>query len=257
MKGLMIKDLMCLRKQMILFAYIVAGVLVLSIMFVLSARFGNIADANQSMMAENNLSEIDINNISTITLICFMLTPIAMVGDVTTLFKMDGKAGFSNISSILPLSVEKRVMAKYLTIFMMFGIGVAVDIVISFVLSKLTDIISFADFFGIIISAASLMIIYGALVILFCFLFGYGKEDYAIFASCAVILITFILANIKKIKLIFVSMGEGNSDSIDFISDFMNFIIHKSFILFAIAVIVVAASYFVSVEIVKRKRGMI
>ncbi len=257
MKGLMIKDLMCLRKQLILFAYTVAGVLALSIMYVLSARFGNIAAANQSMMMETNISDIDINNISTTALILFMLIPIAMVGDVTTIFKMDGKAGFSNISSILPLSVNQRVMAKYLTIFMMFGIGVVVDIVISFVLSNLTDIISFADFFGIIISAASLMIIYGALVILFCFLFGYGKEDYAILASWAAIIITAILANIKKVKLIFASMSAGNSDSIDFISDFMNFIKHRSFILFLIAVIVMAASYFVSVKIAKRKRGTV
>lgn len=257
MKGLMIKDLMCLRKQMILFTYTVAGVLILSIMYVLSARFGNIADANQSMMAENSLSEIDINNISTITLICFMLTPIAMAGDVTTIFKMDGKAGFSNVSSILPLSVGKRVMAKYLTVFMMFGIGVAVDIIISFVLSRLTDIISFADFFGIIISAASLIIIYGALAIPFCLLFGYEKGDYAILTSWAVILIVALLANIKKVKLIFVSISVGNSDSIDFISDFINFIKHRSFILFIIAVIVMAASYFVSVEIAKKKRGTV
>lgn len=257
MKGLLIKDLMCLKKQMILFAYIVTGVLVLSVMFVLSARFGNIAAANQSMMAENNLSDIDIKNLSTTALILFMLIPIAMVGDVTTIFKMDGKAGFSGVSSIFPLSVAKRVMAKYLTVFVMFGIGVAVDIAISFVLSKLTDIISFGEFFGIIISAASLMIIYGALVILFCFLFGYGKEDFAILASWAVILITAILANIKKVKAIVTSISETNSDSIDFISDFMNFLKYKYFILLAIAVIVTAVSYFVSVEIAQKKRGII
>lgn len=200
MKGLMIKDLMCLRKQMILFAYTVAGVLALSIMFVLSVRFGNIADANQTMMVENNLTDMDIKNLCTTILNLFMLLPIAMVGDVTMIFRMDGKAGFTSISSILPLSVNKRVLAKYLTVFMMFGIGVVIDIVISFVLSILTDIISFADFLGIIISAASLMCIYGALVILFCFLLGYGKEDCAIVVSWAVILITAILANIKKIK---------------------------------------------------------
>ncbi len=257
MKGLMIKDLMCLRKQMILFAYTVAGVLALSIMYVLSARFGNIAAANQSMMIENNMSEIDINNLSTEALILFMLIPIAMVGDTTTIFKMDGKAGFSGVSSILPISIGQRVMAKYLTVLVMFGIGVTVDIVISFVLSRLTDIMTFADFFGIIISAASLMIIYGALVILFCFLFGYGKEDYAIVVSCAVILITAILVNLKRIKMIFISMYSANSESIDFFSSFINFIKHKSLVLFIIAVIVMAASYVVSVEIVKRKRGMV
>lgn len=148
MRGLVIKDLLCLRKQILLFAYTVAGVLVLSVMFVLSARFGNIAAANQEMMLENNLSDIDIKNISTTALILFMLIPIATVGDVTAIFRMDGKAGFSNVSSILPLPVNKRVMAKFLTVFLLFGIGVAVDVAISFVLSILTDIISFADFSG-------------------------------------------------------------------------------------------------------------
>ena len=60
MKGLIIKDLMCLRKQLIIFSYVVIAVLVISVMFVLSARFGNIALANESMMLENNISSIDI-----------------------------------------------------------------------------------------------------------------------------------------------------------------------------------------------------
>lgn len=257
MRGLVIKDLLCLKKQILLFAYTVAGVLVLSVMFVLSARFGNIAAANQEMMLENSLSDIDIKNISTTALILFMLIPIATVGDVTTIFRMDGKAGFSNVSSILPLPVNKRVMAKFLTVFLLFGIGVAVDVAISFVLSILTDIISFADFFGIIISAASLMSIYGALVIFFCFLFGYGKEDYAILVSGAAILITAMLANIKKIKLIFTSVSAGDSDSVDYITDFMNFIMHKYFILLGIAVLVIAVSYFASVEIVRKKGGVV
>lgn len=257
MKGLMIKDLMCLRKQMILFAYTVAGVLALSIMFVLSARFGNIADANQTMMIENNLTDMDIKNLCTTVLILFMLLPIAMVGDVTMIFRMDGKAGFSSISSILPLSVNKRVLAKYLTVLMMFGIGVVVDIVISFVLSMFTDIISFANFLGIIISAASLMCIYGARVILFCFLLGYGKEDYAIVVSWAVILITAILANMKKIKLFFLSMESGSPDFSYLFNEFMNFIKHKYFALFAVAVIVMTASYFVSAGIAKRKGGVV
>lgn len=257
MKGLMIKDLMCLKKQLTLFVYTVAGVLVLSIMYVLSARFGNIADANQTMMIENNLSDIDIKNLSTLSLILFMLLPIAMAGDVTTIFRMDGKSGFSSVSSILPLSVRKRVMTRYLTVFMMLVIGIAVDIVISFVLSMLTDIISFTDFFGIIISAASLICIYGALVIVFCFLLGYGKEDYAVMISWAVIFMTAVLVNIKNIKLIFTSIEAGASDSIDFFSGLMNFIKYKYFILFAIAVIVMAVSYFVSVRIAEGKRGVV
>lgn len=257
MKGLVIKDLLCLRKQLLLFAYTVVGVLALSVMFVLSARFGNIATANQEMMTENNLSDIDIRNLSTTALILFMLIPIATVGDVTAIFRMDGKAGFSKVSTILPLPVNKRVMARFLTVFLMFGTGVAVDVAISLVLSVLTDIISFADFFGIIISAASLMGIYGALVILFCFLFGYGKEDYAVLVSAAAILVTAILANVNKLKLIFSPVGAGDSDSVNFIGDFMDFIMRRYYILLGIAALVTGVSYCACVGIAGRKRGAV
>lgn len=88
-------------------------------------------------------------------------------------------------------------------------------------------------------------------------MFGYGKEDYAILASGSAILITAMLANIKKIKLIFASVRAGDSDSVDFITDFMNFIMHKYFILPGIAVLVIAVSYFASVEIVRKKGGVV
>lgn len=121
MKGLIIKDLMCLRKQRVTFCFTVLSVIVISVMFVLSAKFGNIASANQEMMAANGMSDIDIKNLSTIALILFMLLPIAMVGDVSTVIVADGKAGFANVSSILPISIKKRVLAKFITIISMFG----------------------------------------------------------------------------------------------------------------------------------------
>ena len=55
MKGLVIKDMMCLRKQRVIFCYVVFCTVVLSVMFVLSAKFGNIAQAGQKMMVENGI----------------------------------------------------------------------------------------------------------------------------------------------------------------------------------------------------------
>ena len=256
MKGLIIKDLMCLRKQLIIFSYVVIAVLVISVMFVLSARFGNIALANESMMLENNISSIDIKNLSTWALILFMLLPVAMVGDVATLFTADGKAGFANVSAVMPLSISQRVLAKYLTVTVMFGIGVCVDLVI--ILSRLTDIISFPDFCGIIISAASLMSIYGALVIVFCFLYGYGKEDYAILSTCVLMVATIIIVNLDRIKSLFAATGENAEEKASASFDyFMNFFKQKFYILLLAAVITMVISYFASLWIAKRKRGMV
>lgn len=256
MKGLILKDLMCLRKQLILFAYVVIAVLVLSIMFVLSTRFGNLSLASQSMMAENGLTDLDIENLFVWVLMIFMVLPVASVGDITSVFIEDGKAGFMKVSAVMPFSIAKRVLAKFITMIMMFGIGVLVDLIISFVLSRLTALVSFADFFGIIISAASIMSIYGALVTLFCFLYGYGKEGYALVSTILLMISVAIMVNIQNIKNALGDMaGEAYTDPI--LNNFLNFFKHKFYILFVIAIVTMIISYFVSVYIADRKRGVI
>jgi len=257
MKGLIIKDLMCLRKQLIILAYVVAGVLVVSVMFVLSARFGNIALGNQEMMAENNLSDMDINHMSTQILMLFMLLPVACVGDFAKIFEEDGKAEFAKVSSVMPLSIGQRVMAKFITIFAMFGMGAVTDLVIAFILSKLTDIISFMDFLGIITSAVSLMSIFGSLVIVLCFVFGYGKEDYSRILALLIMLVTALLANILKIKEIFMAISQEGDTEVDFLTDFIEFFKCKSYVLLFIAVLMITGSYLVSVFVAKRKRGVV
>lgn len=257
MKGLIIKDMMCLRKQRVIFIYTVVAVIVLSVMFVLSARFGNIALGNREMIAENQVSEVDVKNLSTMALILFMLIPIALVGDVSTIFLADGKAGFFNVSSTFPLSIAKRVAAKYITVFIMFGIGVAIDLLISFVLSLITDIISFADFFGIIISTASCMSIYGAITIMLCFLFGYGKESYAQICTILVMILSVIAVNFGKIKNIFISISAGDDSSIVTGINFIDFMKNKYYILLFVSIVVTSFSYLGSVNIAKRKRGIV
>lgn len=258
MKGLVIKDLMCMRKQLIIFAYVVVSVFIVSIMFVLSAGFGNIAYGNEAMMIENSLSDIDVKNISTTALILFMLLPLAVTGDFTNVFKEDNKAGFFRVSASLPLSIEKRVLAKYITLLLMFGMGVMVDTLISFVLSCLTDIISFAEFFGIIISSASVMSIHGALAIVFCLLLKNGSEEYSVLFSAICMITGGLLFNISKVRLILVNIASGGKNGdIDFVDDFMTFIKYKAYILLIIAVAVMIVSYFISVAIAKRKRGVV
>lgn len=259
MKGLIIKDLMCLRKQRVTFIYIVAVVMIVSIMYVLSARFGNIALAGQFMLTENNMTEIDIQNLSSEALILFMLLPIAMVGDVSAVFIADGKAGFASVSSVLPLSIEKRVLAKYITILAFFGIGVATDLVISFVLSLLTDIISFKEFFEIIITCASALFIYGALVCVYMFVFGYGKESYAQTCSMLTIIAILVFANFTKVKMIFLSCfsdeyGVLDVNPLEIVNDFVK---DKCLLVFITAVVVGVLSYVLSVFLAKRKRGIV
>ena len=214
MKDLIIKDLMCLRKQRIIFIYTVVATAVLSVMFVLSARYGNIHAGTMQMVAEKQLNGVDVKNMGTMALVVFMILPIALVGDAATVFVYDGKAGFANVCATLPLSINRRVMAKFITVIMMFGIGVSIDLVISFVLSVLTDIITFSEFLGIIISTASVMGIYGSITIFYCFCLGYGKESYAQILSIFSMVVAFICLSVicafmafKSTTWLFVSLG--------------------------------------------------
>ena len=124
MKGLILKDLMCLRKQLTNFCFVMAGVLIASIMYVLSARYGNMAKVGQEML-NGNATQVDVRNIGSMVLVMFMLLPIASVGDMLYVFLADGKAGFGKVSATFPVPLKKRMLARFLTIYAMFGIGVA------------------------------------------------------------------------------------------------------------------------------------
>ncbi len=262
MKGLIIKDIMCLKKQLTVFVYVLAGVLLVSVMYVLSARFGNIARAGKEMLASNDMTAVDVTNLGTMALVFFMLLPIACIGDMANVFISDGKAGFHKVAGALPVPLKKRLLARYFTIYALFGIGVLVDILIAFLLSALTDLINFGDFLGIIISSASVMSIYSSLVIFFCLLIGYGKEQYAqIFALITMGLMAF-LANLKTIKTIFAdiiaaSSGPGDNAATAIMWNTLYFIKDKAWVLLLIAVAISVLSYAASFAVAERKRGVI
>ena len=262
MKGLIIKDIMCLKKQLTVFVYVIIGVIVVSIMYVLSARFGNLAMAGREMLATNDMTEIDVKNLATGALVLFMMLPMATVGDMANVFMADGKAGFSRMAGAFPVSLEKRLLSRYITIYALFGLGVFVDVLLAFVLSLLTDLITFAEFLGIIVSVASIMSIYSALVIFYCALMGYGKEEYAQIFSLITMGLGFCLIRLDLIKTIIADIAAGGSGAEKSASELMiwqglDFIKEKAWILFLIAILVCALSYGAALLVARRKRGVI
>ena len=260
MKGLIIKDIMCLRKQLTLFFFVMFGTVVISIMFVLSAKYGNIAVMGRQMLEinENGMSQIDIINLANTVMMLFMILPIACVGDMVNVFVADGKAGFNKVSCAIPLSVGKRLLARFLTIFALFGLGVAIDTLLAFILSFLTDICSFGEMFGVMITAASVVSIYSAVLIFFCILLGYGREMYAQVFTILTIVGTFVIIRFKSLKEICIRIfiNEQGFDSDTFWKP-LNFIKEKGYVFFIIACAVCILSYFCSLRIAERKRGVI
>ena len=72
MKGLLIKDFFCLKKQLVNYGFIIVGVIVISIMFVLSYNFGNVRAGFTEMIGSSQAAEADINMIAGNALLLFI-----------------------------------------------------------------------------------------------------------------------------------------------------------------------------------------
>lgn len=254
MKGLLIKDFFCLKKQLINYGFIIVGVIVISIMFVLSYNFGNIHAGFTQMIDSGEAAEADITLIASNALLLFMLIPIACTGDITNLITDDENASFYKVASMLPVSISKRVACRFIAGYLFIAIGVAVDFMMTIILSSLTSVISFGKFCGVIISFASVMMMYISLFILFVYLLGKGKTTYANIIPLLMGIAVYVCAHFNRLREFLT--GVDDNALFDLYKQTTEFIFHKSYILLLAAVIISGGAYFTAVHIAERKRGV-
>lgn len=254
MRGLLIKDFFCLKKQLINYAFIIVGVVVISVLFVLSYNFGNIHTGIVEMIDSGEGTDADVARIASVALLFFMLIPIACTGDITNLISDDENASFYKVAAALPVSIRKRVACRFITGYLFIAIGVAVDFVMTIVLSSLTNIISFGKFCGVIVSFASIMVMYISLFILFVYLLGKGSTIYANLIPLFIGVVIYAAVNFDRLKG-FIA-GSDESALSDLYNQTTGFMFHKSYILLIVAVIISGGAYFAAVYIAGRKRGV-
>lgn len=254
MKGLLIKDFFCLKKQLINYGFIIAGVIVISIMFVLSYNFGNIHTGFMEMVDSGQNDAESITMIASNALLLLMLIPIACTGDITNLVTDDENASFYKVASALPVSVGRRVACRFIAGYLFIFMGAAVDLTLSMILSSLTDIISFGKFCGVIITFTSVMMMYISLFILFTYILGKGKTTYANILPLLIGLLICICACFNEIKA-FLTDSDDHA-LMDLYNKATGFMFHRSYLLLIAAVIISGGAYFTAVYIAKRKRGV-
>lgn len=254
MRGLLIKDFYCLKKQLINYGFIIVGVVVISVMFVLSYNFGNIHEGFMQMIDCGQNTENDIALIASTAILIFMLIPIACTADMSNLFTDDENASFYKVAASFPVSVRKRVACRFITAYLFISIGVAVDLIMTVILSYLTDVITFGEFCGVIVTFASLILIYVSLFILLVYFLGSEKVTYANVIPLLTGVIIFVFANLDKYKDFLT--GVNDNALAELYDQTTGFIYHKSYILLMIAVIISGAAYLAAVYIAERKRGV-
>ena len=257
MRGLIIKDFYCLKKQIITFCVTLLAVVILSIMFVLSSRYGNIATGYQEMVAEGEMSATNIPTISKYVVLIFMLIPIACTGDITSIFEDDRNASFAKLAYSFPISIKKRVACRFILGIFFIGIGVITDIVLTFVLASLTDYISVRHFCGGIITFASIMLIFISFIIFVMYLSGGKKINVSNYVTAVVIVLFALFFVYARTKVDFGADEAVMSKQLTtFYMGIVDTIFDKSYVFAIVAMLIATASYFGSVAVAKRKRGV-
>ena len=253
MKGLIIKDLMCLRKMRATFIFVTVSSFVITVMALISARYGNIALAEQEYLTGGTDMPMSPVHLLWYAVAVMVLLPLASIGDSLTLvFEADKNSGFANVAGALPVSVKQRVSARFITLFLTCGTGTIISLLLSFVLSLFTDIMTFGDFAGLVLSAASLILIFSALEMILIFLLVMKNTDYARIISLLIMSAVFILCSLGKMIEAVRAMKPT-----ELITDSLLFLENRWFILAAAAAVCLLISYFVSAGIAERKWGEI
>lgn len=253
MKGLIIKDLMCLRKMRATFVFVTVSSFVITVMALISARCGNIALAEQEYLTGGSDMPISPAYILWYAVAVMVLLPLASIGDTLTLvFEADKNSGFAPVAGALPLSVKQRITARFITLFLTCGTGTFISLALSFILSLFTDIMTFGDFAGLVLSAASLILIFSALEMILIFLLKMKKTDYVRIISLLIMSAVFIVSILGRII-----DAIRDVKPTELITDGLLFLENRWFILAAAAVVCLLVSYFVSTGIAERKRGEI
>ena len=154
MKGLIIKDLMCLRKMRATFVFVTVASFVITVMALISARCGNIALAEQEYLTGGADMPMSPVHFLWYAVAVMVILPLASIGDSLTLaFEADKNSGFANVAGALPLSVKQRVTARFIMLFLTVGTGAVISLILSVILSLYTDIMTLGDFTGLVMSA--------------------------------------------------------------------------------------------------------
>ncbi len=248
MKGLIIKDLYCLKKQFIMFSFIITGVVAVAIMFVLSEQYGNLRFAVSDMQAAG----FDITSIVKISVMFFMLLPLVCTGNIADSFADDRAASFYKTAASLPVSAEKRVLSKFLTAVLFLAVGLGVDIAMSAVISSVSDIIVFSKCAGALVSLSACMLIFMSLVILL----NYAgvPSMYSNFIPVGTAVIIILAIKIKDISNAL--FNDDFSSPARAFRALINVLESRAHIFVFAAVIISAGCWFVSVRLAKRKRGV-
>ena len=253
MTGLIRKDMYCLRKILKMFFLVTAGVITLSVLLIVSARYGNIASAIQEMKEENGMGEEAFYYFFQLPIWLTLFIPMAFLSMIVECFKEDRKAGFARTMLCLPLTDAQIVGSRYLSCLLFAMLGLAGSFVAAFFVSLASDVFCLQKLMGYIFCFCGGLLVYMSFVMFMIYFLGAEKADLIQCVPFLLLLVAVIVA--VKRKFAAVSQAERDSFSVKLFDSVSGFMTEKYWLIFLIALGCMALSFWGSCVVMKKRKG--
>lgn len=257
MRGLIIKDMMSFRKRLVMVVFVTVAVVILAVMFSISARTGNLYDMIVPGPDTTEQEAATARDVFSYVFMMLMLLPMSAFGDtVKNMLFEDRLSGFTSVASVTPLTIGQRILSKIICFCGLYLAGAVLSIVISSLVSLFTDLVTFRQLFSIVIIGLSVCLIYTFLLFDIGIVFNASEMYSETFALLIILLVLFGL-NIKNI-ISLIKAGDNFPDVIlEQAKSVITLISDKSYMFFIIAFVFGVISYFVTVAAATKKREVI
>lgn len=253
MRGLIQKDMYCLRKNLRMFFCVTLGIIFLSVLFCLSSRYGNIAKGIEEMKAQSPMGEEVFYSFFQAAVWVTLFIPIAFVSMIVECFKEDRKAGFWKCMFSLPLSDRQIVGSRYLSCMLFALVGVCGSLLAGIAVSLTSQVFAFEKLCSYVLTFCAVLLIYMSIVMFLLYLLGVEKAD---LIQCIPFLAVFLIAMVVVANKIF-SMPEESLDAmaITLFRKLADCLSGYSMAFFCVALVCMALSYFGACQVIKKRKG--
>lgn len=196
MKGLIYKDFMCLRKNLRTFALISVGALIIGVMFLLSSKYGNLAEELALLEQDDRMEGLITTKAMEIGMWFVVMLPIGFITDVHQCFKEDARVGFGKVLSGMALSHRQIVGSRYLTTLIYGGLGMAVALVCAFFVNLVPMDMELGNLFLGTLTIVAIAFLYMSFYLFMVYLCGTRRAE---------------LIQMLPLVLVFVVIGVGMS----------------------------------------------
>ena len=255
MKGLLIKDLYCLKKQILIFIRATISVAIVSLLFILSSKYGNVALVLSQVDDAKEAATVSVLTYD-IAILVGLFIPIALGEMVTECFVSDSKASFEKVFYVIPVNNYKKVASRYIVALLYIGLGSVCSFLAGTLLVLFSDMYTMFMVARIIVILSMCMIAFMSIVLCADYCAGGRKSTMVttvLFLGVLVVLYGYIVS-----VMLPMSEEEMEKTIITVAEKLYVFLRERTYDVFIFAfaaVVCLAISYFLSVKALERKTG--